>query len=93
MPSIFAIGSYKIFFWSNEEDEPIHVHVSKSKKPTGNATKIWLTSEGGCILAHNKGRVPARALRDLMEIISIEFPSICDAWKNHFGVEEIRFYC
>ena len=30
MPQIFKIGSYWVFFWSNESDplESVHVHVS-----------------------------------------------------------------
>lgn len=39
LPSLFQIGSYKVFFWSNENNEPIHVHVGMGK-PTPNATKI-----------------------------------------------------
>ena len=31
MPSLFQIGSYKVFFWSNENNEPIHIHVGKGK--------------------------------------------------------------
>ena len=52
MPQIFRIGPYIVYFWSNEEGEPIHVHVSKGR-PTPNATKIWLTRTGGCIVASN----------------------------------------
>jgi len=39
LPSLFQIGSYKVFFWSNENNEPIHVHVGKGK-PSSNSTKI-----------------------------------------------------
>lgn len=48
LPSLFQIGGYKVFFWSNENNEPIHVHVGKGK-PSSNATKIWITSAGGCM--------------------------------------------
>ena len=41
MPSLFRIGKYIIYFWSNENDEPIHVHIGE-KRPTANATKVWL---------------------------------------------------
>ena len=43
-------------FWSNENNEPIHVHVTKGK-PTPNATKIWLTKSGGCIVASNGSKI------------------------------------
>lgn len=42
LPKLFMVSGYTVYFWSNENDEPIHVHVSKGK-PTPNATKIWLT--------------------------------------------------
>ncbi|WP_423806022.1 DUF4160 domain-containing protein, partial [Phascolarctobacterium succinatutens] len=28
MPNLFIILGYKVYFWSNENDEPIHVHIS-----------------------------------------------------------------
>lgn len=39
LPKLFKVGSYIIYFWSNENQEPIHVHVSKGR-PTLNSTKI-----------------------------------------------------
>jgi 2,4-dienoyl-CoA reductase-like NADH-dependent reductase (Old Yellow Enzyme family) len=48
-----------VYFWSNENYEPIHVHVSKGK-PFQNATKIWLTRDGGCILASNGSNIPSK---------------------------------
>ena len=43
MPQIFKIGSYIVYFWSNEgkPEEPIHVHISENT-PRANATKIWI---------------------------------------------------
>lgn len=42
MPQIFRIGSYLVYFWSNENDplEPVHVHISEGRA-SANATKIW----------------------------------------------------
>ncbi len=31
MPNIVTIMGYKVYFWMNENGEPIHVHVSKGK--------------------------------------------------------------
>ena len=54
MPQIFKIGSYWVYFWSNENEplEPVHVHVAKGQ-PVANGTKIWLTNAGKCLLCHN----------------------------------------
>lgn len=41
MPQIFRVGSYIIYFWSNESDplEPVHVHIAEGKA-TANAYEI-----------------------------------------------------
>ena len=39
LPKLFTVSGYIVYFWSNEEGEPIHVHVSKGR-PTPNATKF-----------------------------------------------------
>ena len=46
MPRIFRLGSYWVYFWTNENKplEPIHVHIS-SGSPTANATKVWITKK------------------------------------------------
>ncbi len=90
LPRLFRIGRYVIFFWSNEDHEPIHVHIAV--KPTANATKIWLTKNGGCVLAHSKGRIPRNEINELFDIISIRFFYICSEWKKYFR-DDIRFYC
>ncbi|MCL2496316.1 MAG: DUF4160 domain-containing protein [Clostridiales bacterium] len=92
MPSLFRIGSYLVFFWSNENNEPIHVHIGKGK-PSANATKIWITSKGGCIAANNRGRIPQAELNILLEIIAAQYFLICSEWKKHFCIDEIRYYC
>ena len=92
LPSLFQIGGYKVFLWSNENNEPIHVHIGKGK-PVSNATKIWITSSGGCIVANNNGKIPSNELSELLEVISAQFFMICDAWKKHFLMENIKFYC
>ena len=69
MPSIIEIFGYKIYFWANENNEPIHIHISKGK-PTQNSTKIWLTKSGGCVLANNNSRIPSKDLNALMDVVT-----------------------
>ena len=78
MPQLYRIGSYIIFFWSNENMplEPIHVHISEGKA-SANATKIWITSTGKAILSHNSS--------------NIKMQEIEEQWIEHFG--EIRYFC
>lgn len=92
LPNLFTVSGYKIYFWANENDEPIHVHISKGK-PSQSSTKIWLTRSGGCIAANNNSRIPAAELNELMEFISAQFFLICDTWKKFFVTDDIKFYC
>ena len=92
MPSLFRIGNYVIYFWSNENDEPIHVHIAEGI-PGANATKIWLTRSGGCVEANNNSRIPRRDLTRIMEVISAQHFLICAKWKEHFKEDDIAYYC
>jgi hypothetical protein len=68
------------------------VHICKGKL-SPNATKVWLTKNGGCILANNGSHIPEKELRELMEFISAQFFYICAEWKRHFVTDHIDFYC
>lgn len=92
MPQIFKIGAYLVYFWINESDplEPVHVHVAAGK-PSKNATKIWLTKAGGCLLQNNHSAVPERQLRVIMQVVSARHGEIVGKWLDTFG--EIKYYC
>lgn len=92
MPSIFELSGYKIYFWSNENNEPIHVHISKGK-PTANSTKVWLTKSGNCILANNNSKIPNKGLSDIMGTIASNHFLIVAKWKETYRIENVKFYC
>lgn len=92
MPQIFKIGSYWIYFWANENKplEPVHVHVAEGK-PIENATKIWITQRGKCVICNNNTNIPDKKLKLIIRIIEANSEEIIDKWNNFFG--EIRYYC
>lgn len=90
MPSILTVFGYKIFFWSNENGEPIHVHICKGN-PTANATKVWLTSKGGTIVCHNKSRISKSELNKILSVIEKNRAVIEFGWLSIFG--NISYYC
>ena len=63
MPQLLRFGPYRVYFWSNEglPLEPVHVHVSDGM-PHADATKIWITQSGKCLLCHNNSKIPNRIL-------------------------------
>ena len=86
---------YKIYFWSNENNEPIHVHISKGRL-TQNSTKVWLTKAGGCILCNNKSGIPNKDLNKLLSIISRHYFLIISKWKEYYHIDntnDVKFYC
>lgn len=86
---------YKVYFWSNESNEPIHIHISKGQL-NQNSTKVWLTRAGGCILANNKSQIPSSELNKILNIISRHYFLIISKWKEFYNIktdEEIKYYC
>ena len=92
MPQIFKIGSYWVFFWSNENDplEPVHVHVCLGA-PGENATEIWITRAGKCYLCNNNSKIPEHILRNIMKIIEARSGEITEKWRAYFG--QIHYFC
>lgn len=92
MPQVFKIGSYWVYFWSNENEplEPVHVHVAQGK-PQANGTKIWITSSGKCLVENNNSQIPERVLRNIVRIIEARSNEIIEKWIGFFG--EAHYYC
>ena len=84
MPTIFELYGYKIFFWSNENNEPIHVRVSKGKQ-SGDATKIWLPPESNPVVAHNNSRIPQKDLTRILKSVAQNRETIVTRWYDYFG--------
>lgn len=92
MPQIFRIGSYIIYFWSNENNplEPVHVHIAEGKA-TATATKIWITSSGKALLCNNNSRIPQKTLSNMIRYIEANSNIILNKWYSQF--REVSYYC
>lgn len=92
MPQLLRIGSYVVYFWSNEGRplEPVHVHVAEGKV-SANATKLWITSAGKVVICNNESHIPERLLRRIARLIEANSEEIVAAWVEHFG--ELSYYC
>lgn len=92
MPQVFRIGPYWVYFWLNEGVplEPVHVHVSEGS-PTSDATKIWITKAGKCLVCNNNSRIPSHVLRNICRIVESRSNDVVSKWRERFG--EARFYC
>ncbi|WP_407399299.1 DUF4160 domain-containing protein [Anaerovibrio sp.] len=84
LPTLFEIFGYRIFFWSNEAGEPIHVHVCRGK-PTGNTTKIWLPPDSNPVVANNNSNIPEKDLKRIMKMIALNRDTIIAQWYDYFN--------
>lgn len=90
MPRPFLFRGLAIFFWTGEDGEPVRVHVAKGR-PTPHATKIWLTRNGGCVLASNGSRLTKRELAGVIDFVVANHAEICQRWRDYFH-GDISFY-
>jgi hypothetical protein len=70
------IDGYRFFFYSNERNEPPHMHVWKG----GNEAKIWL---GALTFASNYGFSNAE-LTKIRRITRSHVDELYDLWDAHF---------
>jgi hypothetical protein len=80
MPTILVVRGWRVFFYSDEGCEPVHVHAEKG----GAECKVWLlVDEYNVDMAWERGMKPALR-RELRKIIFDHFDYIVDEWHKHF---------
>lgn len=85
MPKALAdFMGYKLYFWSNEKGEPIHIHVSKGKQ-VENATKFWINRDS-IELVHNKSEISKNDLKKIQKYIWANKEEIVYKWYRYFGM-------
>ena len=76
MPTVIRIGSLRFHFYSDEGNEPPHVHI---ETPEGEC-KFWLDP---IKLARNKG-VPAPMLRNIERLVFENIELIKEKYNAYF---------
>lgn len=77
MPTVARIGSYRLFFFSGEGNEPLHVHVESDDA----YAKFWLCP---IALAASVGYT-AHELSSLRKLVEEHRQAIEDKWNEHFS--------
>jgi hypothetical protein len=75
MPTVLTTGPYRFYFYSNERNEPPHVHVQRDHS----FAKFWLRPT---VLAGSK-RFASRELRTIEAIIRKHRVEFLEAWNEH----------
>ena len=78
MPALLLLNVFRFFFYSNKNNEPLHVHVTK-----GDAYgKIWL--EPVVIIVYLVGFTRAE-IKDINEIVITHLEQFKTRWHEHFN--------
>ena len=81
MPTILFIYGWRLFFYSNEGNEPIHVHAEKGDMEC----KFWLQIEEIEISEAFAFNLTPQAKKEIKKIIYQHFDLIVESWNNHFN--------
>jgi len=77
MPKVHYFKGYEFFFYSNEENEPMHIHVGKAE----GIGKIWLEPEVEVNYFYD---FTPKEKRELMEIVHEHLELFKKSWNEYF---------
>ena len=89
MPGLYRISGFLIYFWANESNEPIHVHVARGKQ-SPSAAKFWILENGDVRLEKTSPDMSAKEERGIADFLRSVAPDIVVAWQEVFGY--VRFH-
>lgn len=78
MPTILIVRGFRFYFYSNENDEPMHVHVEKAEANG----KIWLEPIVNIAYLHG---FTTKEMNQIMEIIESESVTLRNKWNEYFS--------
>jgi hypothetical protein len=77
MPTVLLYKGYRFFFYSNENNEPEHIHVKKAAAEG----KLWLTPV--LAIAYLHGFTPAEE-REIWEVCTNHSNQFKQKWDEYF---------
>ena len=77
MPTVLRVGRFRFFFFSNEGDEPPHIHVESGEQ----YAKFWLIPVS---LARSVG-YNASELRQVRGLVEKHRKLFKEKWDEYFG--------
>ena len=77
MPKVLYLKGYEFFFYSNEGNEPMHIHVGKAE----GIGKIWLKPE---VKINYMFDFTQKEKREIMEIVHKNLELLKTSWDEYF---------
>jgi uncharacterized protein DUF4160 len=82
MPTVLAISGWRFFFYSNENNEPIHIHAKKAEMEC----KYWINENDFEIEEAYSYNLTPTARKEIKRIIYSHFDYIVEQWNIHFNL-------
>lgn len=77
MPTVLRVGPYRFFFFSNEGNEPPHIHVESGS----GVAKFWLTE----VTLEKSANLRSHELAQIRRIVEENREQFIEAWHNYFN--------
>jgi hypothetical protein len=77
MPRVLSIKGYEFFFYSNEGNEPMHVHVGKA----GGIGKIWLEPD---VEVNYMYYFTRKEKKEIMILVHEHLEFLKKSWNEYF---------
>ena len=81
MPTILLLHGWRFYFYSNEGNEPMHIHAQKAEREC----KYWLDADAFEIQQAFAYNLSARDTREVRQIIFQNFDYIVAEWRRIHG--------
>jgi Domain of unknown function (DUF4160) len=81
MPTVLYLQGWRLFFYSNEGNEPMHIHAVKG----GAECKYWLHQDTFDISEAFQYNCTPAMHREIRQIIFEHFDQITAPWRESFG--------
>ena len=76
MPNVGKIGPYRLFFYSSNGVEPIHVHVERDDR----VAKVWINP----VRLQSSGGFGRSEMRDILSVVQENTEIIERMWHEYF---------
>lgn len=81
MPTILRENGWRLFFYSNERNEPLHIHACKGET----ICKYWIIPEIPLILKARSANLNTTLKREIETILYRHHKTIQQKWYDFFG--------
>lgn len=77
MPTVLIVNGFRFYFYSNENNEPVHIHVEKAE----GSAKYWLHPDVNEEYSYGFTK---KQRKEILKIVSNNSTELITAWNEYF---------